>query len=160
MEKETSFKTPSIEEKKEPAEREEVSLKFKNLKGEKFTLNDFKGKVLFITFWATWCGFCARELPSIQKIYEEYKNKGIEFITISSEDPERVEKYLNYYKYTIPAYILDSPIPETFKSEGIPVNFILNKEGKLILKKEGLFDWASPEGRNFLNSLLGSGLES
>lgn len=154
MEKETSFKPPSVEEKNKEEYKEEILFKFKNLKGETFTLNDFKGKIVFLTFWATWCGFCARELPSIQKIYEEYKNKGIEFITVSPEDPSKVQKYFEFYKYSFPAYIQISPTPDVFRSMGIPTNFILDREGKVILKKEGYFDWASSEGRSFLNSLL------
>lgn len=154
MEKETSFKPPSVEEKSKEEYKEKVEFQFKNLKGETFTLNDFKGKIVFLTFWATWCGFCARELPSIQKIYEEYKNKGIEFITVSPEDPSKVERYIKYYNYTFPAYIQTSSTPPDFRTQGIPSNFILDREGKIILKKEGFFDWASPEGKNFLDSLL------
>lgn len=154
IEKETGFKPPPPKEEIEKKEVEEAGLQFQDLKGKVYTLENFKGKIVFITFWATWCGFCARELPSIQKIYEEYKNKGIEFITISSEEPSKVEKYINYYRYSFPAYIQTSQTPPPFRTQGIPTNFILNKEGKIILKKEGYFDWSSPEGRNFLNSLL------
>lgn len=152
-EKEISFKPPSIEAD-QPPNFKENEFKFKTLDGKVFELNDFKGKVVFLTFWATWCRFCAMELPHIQKLYEEYKGKDIEFVALSAEGKEKVEKYINNFKYTFPAYIQLTPTPSIFKSEGIPVNFILDKEGKVKLKKEGYYNWLSEEAKNFLNSLL------
>ncbi len=151
VEKEIAFKPPEIEEKKEIETIADEGFKFKNLEGKIFDLKDFKGKYVFLTFWATWCRFCGMELPDIQKLYENYKN--IEFITISQEEIERVKNYIELNNYKFPAYIQISKTPSIFRTSGIPTNFILDKEGKVILKKEGYFNWLSEEGKNFLNSL-------
>ena len=151
VEKEIAFKPPEVEGKKEVKPQEGSDFKFKNLEGKTFNLSDFKGKYVFMTFWATWRRFCAMELPEIQKLYENYKN--IEFIMLSPEEPEKVKSYINLYKYKFPVYIQISSTPSNFRTSGIPANFILDKEGKIILKKEGYFNWLSAEAKSFLDSL-------
>lgn len=162
MEKESAIEIPKFEKKeveeikKLPLEqgKNEINFKIKNLKGREYSLKDFKGKNLFIVFWATWCRFCSMQLKEIQKIYEEFKNEEIEFLIISYESIPAIEKYVKKYGYTFPVYTQISELPPEFKISGIPATFILDKEGKIILKKEGYFNWAGLEGKEILRKII------
>lgn len=148
MEEEIPFKSPEIEDKFEK------EFKLIDLNGKEYTLKNFNGKVIFLTFWATWCRFCAMELPAIQKLYEELKGERIEFILVSQEKREKISDYLNKYGYNFPAYTLSGNLPVEFRTEGIPANFIIDKNGKIIDKKVGYYDWSNKEAKGFLKSLL------
>ena len=56
---------------------------FQNVKGKKVALDEYKGKVLVLDFWASWCGPCRAEIPNMKKYYEEFKGKGVEFLSVS-----------------------------------------------------------------------------
>jgi peroxiredoxin len=75
--------------------------------GEKISLKDFKGKAVLLNFWATWCEPCKKELPSMQRIYEELRSEGVEVVAISIDrnKKERVEKYIQAYKLTFPVLL-------------------------------------------------------
>lgn len=148
MEEETPFKSPEIEAKVEQ------EFKLIDLNGKEYTLKDFNGKIVFLTFWATWCRFCAMELPAIEKLYEELKGEEIEFILVSQEKKEKIFDYLKKYGYKFPAYIQVGNLPVEFRTEGIPSNFIIDRDGKIIDKKVGYYDWSNKEAKEFLKSLL------
>lgn len=148
MEEETPFKSPEIESKIEG------EFKLIDLNGKEYTLKDFNGKIVFLTFWATYCRFCPMELPAIQKLYEELKGEEIEFILVSKEKREKIYDYLKKYGYTFPAYIQVGNTPVEFRTEGIPANFIIDRDGKIIDKKVGYYDWSNKEAKEFLKSLL------
>lgn len=153
VEKEMAFKPPEIEEKREIETFAGEKFMFKDLEGKIFDLKDFKGKYVFLTFWATWCRFCGMELPQLEKIYPKYKDK-IEFILISNEEIEKVLNYKKRNNFNLPFYLQSGRIPQKFQTQGIPVNFILNEKGEIIKKVEGYFDWASEEGIEILNKII------
>ncbi len=154
---------PKIEPPPKPLEEKKVleedpnpiiNFKFKTLDGKVLSLNSFKEKLIFITFWATWCRFCAMELESLQKLYNEYKGKDVAFVMLSQEDPSRILNYMKKFNYNFPAYVLTERPPISLKYDGIPANFILDKKGNILLRKIGLYDWSSKEAKETLESLL------
>ena len=100
--------------------------------GKIVPFSSFKGKTIFLNFWATWCGPCVYELPKIQRLYEKTKGKGVEIMVISWEEPDRVRRYMENAHYTFPVYTFVRPAPASYKSEGIPVTFIISPEGKVV----------------------------
>jgi cytochrome c biogenesis protein CcmG/thiol:disulfide interchange protein DsbE len=129
-----------------------------NLSGKKVELNHLKGKVIFLNFWATWCSPCKEEMPSMEYLYQQFKEKDFIFLTISVdyEGKKRIKEFIERERYTFP--VLLDPKCETFdlyKVKGIPTTFLVDKKGMMIGKAIGPRDWKSPEVVSLLNRLIG-----
>jgi thiol-disulfide isomerase/thioredoxin len=131
----------------------DLSLKFNTLNGDKIELNDFKGKVIFLNIWATWCPPCIEEMPSIQKLYNKTDHDTIEFILLSPENSETVKKFLNKSGYTFDVYLLTDELPEVFYTGQIPTTYIIDKNGNIVYRHIGFAIWDNIGVINFLESL-------
>lgn len=143
----TTLSTPEIEEKEdEKLPDADFNLVVKDLSGNTINMSDYKGKVIFLNFWATWCMPCVAELPSIEKLYKEFQND-VAFLLISNENPEKVKSYHIKKEYTVPFHINDakSKIPQQYFHQGIPTTFIINKNGKIVKASSGAEDWDDDE---------------
>ena len=119
-----------------------------SLAGGKINLKDYRGKVVFINFWATWCATCKVEMPSMQKMYDQFKDKGLEMLTISiDKDQSLIQPFMEEYKLTFPV-LLDpesSVAKQNYKTTGVPETFIVNKHGIIVHKAIGPKDWATDD---------------
>ena len=114
--------------------------------GTSIHLADYKGKVVILDFWATWCPPCRRELPILQKIYEEYndkdknKNKGFVFIAVNSrEDRDAVQRYIEKEGFTFPVALdNDGKVGDLYKVEAYPTMVLIDKKGKIFKTVVGL----------------------
>lgn len=143
-----------------PIELNECDLnsRFENIHGDEFHLSDFSGKVILLNYWATWCGPCVKEFPSLDKLQNRYKgNDRIAFLFLSDESldkiknfakKERAFKNLTFYKYE-----LDNK-PCLFRSRGIPTTLIINAKNEVILKHTGMTDWNSQKVHDMIDNLL------
>jgi len=127
------------------------------LDGRKVELKTFKGKVIFINFWATWCGPCKEEMPSMEALYQQYKEKDFVFLTISVDygGIKQVKEFIKQNRYTFP--VLLDPKCETFdvfRVKGIPTTLIIDKKGRMIGKAVGPRNWKNPEFTSLLNMLI------
>ena len=136
--------------------QEEAGISFKNAKNETVNLDDLKGKVVFINFWATWCPPCIEEMPSIQFLYNKFKdNKDIEFLLVDVDNNmEGALKFMEKRNLDMPIFVPNSPIPSTFLDGAIPTTVILDKKGNIDVRLEGARDYASPNMSKALDSLL------
>lgn len=117
-------------------------------------LTDFRGKVVFLNFWGSWCPPCVEEMPSIQKLYEERGNE-VEIVLITMQDkPDVFVPFLQKRDYTMPVYEAESLLPKALMPGSFPTTFILDKSGKVALKEVQTKDWASPEVYELLDKLL------
>ena len=116
-------------------------------------LESLKGKVIFINYWATWCPPCRAEMPMIQKLYDDYKDK-IVFLFLTSDDQFKVEKFYVDHSYEFPTYNLLSNPPQQIDTKSIPATFILDKQGKVAIAEFGAEDWNSSKVRKLLDELL------
>ncbi|MCA1030574.1 thiol-disulfide oxidoreductase ResA [Bacillus timonensis] len=119
-----------------------------DLNGNKHTLSDYRGKGVFLNFWGTWCKPCEREMPHMNKLYQVYKDKGVEIIAVNVNEPKfSVEKFVEKYDLTFPigidkgdqllhAYGID-PLPTTFliNEDGIVVEIITGEMNEPMIKK-------------------------
>jgi peroxiredoxin len=131
--------------------------KLKDLQGREVSLKSYRGKVVLLNFWATWCPSCRKEIPSMVKLYESYKNKGLEIIGINLDklDKSGIEKFSLEYNITFP--ILLDPTGKTAALYGItalPATFILDRNGKIQEKVAGGKDWSSEENLKIFETLL------
>ena len=128
-----------------------------SLEGKRVDLRNLKGKVVFINFWATWCGPCKEEMPSMEALHQRYRDKDFVFLTISVDygGLSPVKEFIGKKRYTFP--VLIDPKGETldlFEVKGIPMTFVIDKKGRLRGKASGSRDWKSPEIIALVNFLL------
>lgn len=115
------------------------------LEGKKMNLGNQKGKVVFLNFWATWCGPCRREMPSMEKLYRKM-NKNFAMMAISDEKKSKVEKFIRKNGYSFPVLIDDKKVSNNkYMVTAIPTTYILGREGKILYKKSGGVNWADPK---------------
>ena len=119
---------------------------------EEISFSEFSNKPVFLNFWGTWCSPCIAEMPDIQKLYEQFENQ-IDFVLVSSEEIEDINKFIATKKLTIPVYQLKTPIPEIFHSTSIPTTFIIDSSGKIVLMHKGVAKWNSKKIQRLLNKL-------
>lgn len=124
-----------------------------DLDGKHAELGDFAGEVILLNFWATWCPPCRAEMPSLEKLYQDYGTK-VRFLLVSNEDPEPLTAFMEQKKYSFPVWLNLSAPPPALKTNSIPTTFIMNKEGRIVFSKSGAFDWNSKKVRDFLDRLL------
>ena len=127
------------------------------LNGEKVQLAALKGKIIFLNFWATWCGPCREEMPSMEALYRHYKETDFLFLTISinSGGREPVRKFIERHRYRIP--ILLDPAGKTlelFEISRIPATLIIDRNGRMIGRVIGPRDWSSPEVFSLVDQML------
>jgi thiol-disulfide isomerase/thioredoxin len=118
------------------------------------TPEDLIGEVIFLNFWGTYCPPCIAEMPEIQKIYNDYKDK-VKFILVSAESPQKVQNFLDSRGYELPSYYAGSSMPEALSVRSIPTTFIISRDGRIVSKKIGAADWDSKATRQVFNTLLG-----
>lgn len=123
---------------------DEKTLDFSELKGQ---------KVLLVNFWATWCPPCVAEMPSLQRLYEDYENK-IQFVFVSNEDKTKIETFLKRKGFTMPVYNRYNDMPSEFDVSKIPTTFIISKRGKIVVQETGITDWNSTKTRVIIDKLI------
>src|SRR5271165_5743814 len=115
-----------------------------DLDGRKLTLSDFKGKVVLLNFWATWCAPCRAEIPHFVEMQTKYRSQGFQVIGISMDDDAKpVREFYQQYKLNYPVAIGNDQLAEKFGGVfGLPVNFIIDREGRIHSRYPGAADLA------------------
>lgn len=130
-------------------------IKFEDKNGKIIDLGSLKGKVIFINFWATWCPPCLAEMPSINKLYEQYKNdKDVVFIMVDADSNlAKAQKYMNNKSYKMPVYSVASNIPESLFKGSLPTTIVFDKQGRLSYNESGAANYASSKFVEFIEQL-------
>lgn len=121
--------------------------------GRSYNFNDAKGKVVFINFWATWCPPCIAEMPSMEKLYRDYKNEVV-FLFVSNENQEVISKFKEKHDYEFIVHGALTANPVQLETTSIPRTFVLDKQGHIVIDKGGAADWNSNSVRKLLDDLL------
>ena len=124
------------------------------------TLADYKGKVVLLNVWATWCEPCRVEMPSIEKLEREFGPQGLEVVAISVDDASAKQQVRDFVKeYGLTFEILHDPakdIAATYQIPGYPETFVIGREGTIRKKVIGAADWNSDANRALIRELLGT----
>jgi thiol-disulfide isomerase/thioredoxin len=147
---------PETETKAEAEEPFDYNFSIKDLQGNEVDFNQFKGKVVFINLWATWCGPCRAEMPSIQALYDSVKKDNIEFVMLSLDAPQsqhKISKYIDDKSFTFPIYVPGNGLPEQLSVPSIPTTFVISKDGKIKTKKVGTARYNTRKFREYLIGL-------
>lgn len=114
------------------------------LTGEKASLSDYKGKVVMINFWATWCTYCDKEMPDLQKIYEENKDKDFVVLAVNvGEDKKTAKDYIDKGGYSFPVLLdEDNTVAQTkYFVSAFPTTYYIGKDGNLIGAVQGMMTY-------------------
>ncbi|MGY0392042.1 TlpA family protein disulfide reductase [Bizionia sp. KMM 8389] len=123
--------------------------------GRTFDFKQAQGKVVFINFWATWCPPCIAEMPSINSLYKDYNDKVV-FLLVSNESPETITNFKNKNDFSFDFYKSISQVPEQLQSRSIPQTYLLDKDGAIVMDKNGAANWNSESVRDLIDGLLTS----
>jgi len=130
---------------------------FRALSGDPAKLSDYRGRLVLLNFWATWCKPCRDEMPSMEKLYNKFKSDqfGILAVSIDGEGRKVVAPFMKRLNLTFPA-LLDrkGKIKNIYGVTGIPESFIIGKNGIILKKVIGPIDWAKPDVSRFFKDLL------
>jgi thiol-disulfide isomerase/thioredoxin len=148
----TGILNADAEAEKSPASFD-YNFTIKDLQGNTISFDQYKGKVIFINLWATWCGPCKAEMPGIQNLAEKLKNEPIAFVMLSVDKEAALPKvtaYLEKNEYTFPVFMPQGYLPEQLQAPSIPTTFIVSKEGKILMKEVGTRNYNTKKMANFL----------
>ncbi len=120
-----------------------IEFSLKDLSGQPVSPSDFRGKIVFLNFWTTWCYACRIEMSDMEKLYQKFKNKDFSIVTINlQESAAQVKEFFRKFKLTYTALLdPDGEVGAQFMITAIPTTFILDKEGIIIGKVMGPREW-------------------
>jgi cytochrome c biogenesis protein CcmG, thiol:disulfide interchange protein DsbE len=123
------------------------------------TLADYKGKIVLVNVWATWCEPCRAEMPSMEKLYREFGPQGLVIVAVSVDEPGTEDQIRAFAKeYGLTFEILHDPdkeIARRYQVTGYPESFIIGREGTIRRKVFAAADWSSDANRALIRELLG-----
>jgi peroxiredoxin len=127
-----------------------------SLGGKKVSLSEYKGKAVFLNFWATWCPPCKDEMPSMEKIYREQKGRGLEILAVSiDKGSKEVEAFKKEYGLTFPILLdPDNLVAALYELAFVPTTYLIDRSGNVVLRETQYRDWTDPESRKLLEKIL------
>lgn len=135
-------------------------IKFKDATGKVVDLGSLKGKVVFLNFWATWCPPCLAEMPSVNKLYTQFKDdKDVVFILVDADsDFIKAQQYMDRKGYQLPVYNAASSIPDIIFKGSLPTTVVFDKKGRISYQEAGAANYASSKFMEFIKKLKASNI--
>jgi len=127
------------------------------LEGGKTSLAEHKGKLVLLHFWATWCMPCRVEMPGLESVWQQYKDKGLVILAASVDEGSkgRVEKYKQIFELSFPILLdPESEVNDLYKVSNMPTSILIDAEGEIVSYVSGTVDWLDAETISLLEELL------
>ncbi|WP_422356015.1 TlpA family protein disulfide reductase [Roseivirga pacifica] len=128
-------------------------LKLIKLDSTPLTSQDLEGKTVFVNFWATWCGPCLKEMPSIERAKNELEEEGYVFLAVSNEEMSKIQTFEQKQSYTF-TFAQSGLEPEALNIYSLPASYIINAKGEEVFKHIGAKEWDSPDNLATFRSYL------
>lgn len=129
-----------------------------DMDGERYVFEDYRGKVVMVNFWATWCPPCRREIPSMESLYQAFKDESFTILAINQwESPDHVFAYMGQLEVFPNFPILfdrDSSVSQAFGVTGLPTTVLIDKQGRVVYHAIGGRDFSHPAVRAIVRGLL------
>jgi cytochrome c biogenesis protein CcmG/thiol:disulfide interchange protein DsbE len=124
------------------------------------TIADYRGQVVLLNIWATWCGPCEWEMPGIEALHREFAPRGLKVVAVAVDDPgfeQRVRDFVERKKLTFEILSEGSgKIEQDYEARGIPATYLIGADGRIRKRVGGASDWNSPANRALVAQLLGA----
>jgi len=129
-----------------------------DMDGEPHRLADYRGKVVLVNFWATWCPPCRREMPALESLYRNYRDRGLVVLAVNQwEDPDLVFAYMGQLE-VVPTFPVlfdpESRISVAYGVKGLPTSFLIDRKGRLVYRAIGGREFDHPDIEALLQGLL------
>lgn len=130
-----------------------INFKLKDLSGNEVSLSDFKGKKVFLNFWATWCPPCKAEMPDIENLYNETKDSDLIILAVNiGDDKNTTKSFIDKNKYGFTVLLdLDQSVAAQYNIAAIPTSFFIDKEGNIVTSIKG--GMTMEEMKNYISKL-------
>ena len=132
------------------------ALELSDLQGAKHRLSDYRGKVVLVNFWATWCEPCRDEMPSIERLRASLEGRQFVVLAVNLAEPEsRIRKFLEAVPVGFPVLLdRDSQTTRAWQAKLLPATYIVGPDGRIRYRHVGELDWSKPEVRNLILGLV------
>ena len=132
------------------------ALELEDLQGKTHRLADYRGKVVLLNFWATWCEPCRDEMPSMERLKEAMAGKPFEVIAVNLAEPKsRIEKFLEKTPLSFTLLLdRDTRTAKAWQAKILPASFLVGKDGRIRYQMLGELDWTGAHAREKVNELL------
>jgi thiol-disulfide isomerase/thioredoxin len=127
--------------------------RLRELNGGVLEGDSLEGQVVVINFWASWCPPCVAEMPSLEKLHQEFGERA-RFLFVARDQKDKVMAYLQKNNYDFPVYFEINEAPARLNNTSLPTTYILDKAGRILVTHTGAANWYSDDTRNLLDSLL------
>lgn len=127
-------------------------IRLKDLKDLPIDLKQYRGKTIFINFWATWCKPCIEEMPTIEKAQNILKNENVVFLLASNESVKQIENFKNNHDYDFNYVRLENM--EELNIQALPTTYIFSPEGNLVFSEMGYRKWDNPSNINLILKIV------
>jgi len=124
--------------------------------GKKISLKDFRGKTIFLNFWATWCVPCREEMPAMEKLYQEYKDDNFVVLAVNVKDrKQEAVAFIKELKLTYPVALdPEAEVAQLYGAWGLPTTYLIGPKGEGLARGWGPAEWYSPAARKMFKELL------
>ena len=124
--------------------------------GKKTSLKDFRGKLVLLNFWATWCVPCREEMPAMERLYQQYKSKGFVILAVNVKDDRKdALAFIKELKITYPVVLdPDGEVGLLYGAWGLPTTYLIGPKGEGLARIWGPAAWDSPGAKQLIQNLL------
>jgi thiol-disulfide isomerase/thioredoxin len=147
----TGILQPDTSESVVHGSKADYNMPLLTINGEETSLEEFKGKTVFINFWATWCPPCIAEMPNIQRLHDDLKdNENIEFVMASlDQDPQKAWDFVERKEFTFPVYSVIAK-PRVYDASVVPTTYVISPKGDIVMKHQGMAKYDTDSFKEFL----------
>jgi peroxiredoxin len=130
-----------------------------DLHGTQISLKHYRGKLVFLNFWATWCIPCREEMPAMEQLHQTFQSQGLAILAVDlKEGPEKVKAFFDQYGLSFTALLDESgSVFRDYAVMGLPTTYLIGRDGTLLARGVGGRDWTRGEGKDLIRGLLAGG---